>query len=472
MRFDSGLRWAALLALLASRAAAQVVPASSLEDALSAPSVEESIDDSGAIAEGIPPSGDPLPCGTAVPGESICSCCQCAPCQCPETPQPCQPCPRVNNVNPAWSVILGGTISLDSLYNSARPVAPGTPFFLAPRGPFADDTFDIHARETSIFLAAKGPQVGYLEAGGLVMFALYNDSITTDRYGFLPYQGYGELKNDAWRFAGGLQLDIFAPVLPTVLPFSFLAASGNAGIYRGQARVERFIHAADDRQITLTAGISDANPTYLTNNVLSEDNGWPNVEVRAAWAAGPLEQAGLLALRPIELGASAFVGQVRSTDLGPLTRVVADTWGGSGDFRVRLNEKWGFQGEVFSGQGLGTYGGGVLQTVNSVTFDSIRATGGWAEVYYYLTPGLHTHWGYGVDDPLDRDLAPTQVRYNDTIFANLLWDVTQSFRLGFEFTYRQTEYVALPGDEGFGLHGQAQWKFRASPARDSHFGGA
>jgi hypothetical protein len=62
-------------------------------------------------------------------------CCPCAPCECPEQPQPCDPCPRVNNLNPAWRVTLGGTISADMLYNSARPVAPGTPFFLAPRGP-------------------------------------------------------------------------------------------------------------------------------------------------------------------------------------------------------------------------------------------------------------------------------------------------------------------------------------------------
>lgn len=348
---------------------------------------------------------------------------------------------------------------MDALYNSARPVAPGTPFFLTPRGPFEDDTFDIHARETTVYLAGKGPKIGEFEAGGLIMFALYNDSIIVDRYGFLPFQGFGELKNEDWRFAGGLQIDIFAPVLPNVLPFSFLAASGNAGIYRGQLRAERFFYPAENRQITFTAGISDANPTYLSNDVLTEDNGWPNVEVRAAWAAGPLTQAGLAAARPVEVGVSGVVGQVRSTDLGPLTRVVGDVWGVAFDFRMRLSETWGLAGEVFSGQGLGTYGGGILQTVNTTTFESLRATGGWAEVYCYLTPRLHTHWGYGVDDPLDRDLAAGQVRYNDTIFANVLWDVTQSFRLGFEFTYRESEYVALPGNEGFGLHSQMQWKF-------------
>lgn len=102
---------------------------------------------------------------------------------------------------------------------------------------------------------------------------------------------------------------------------------------------------------------------------------------------------------------------------------------------------------------------GVLQTVNSTTFEAIRVNGGWAEVYYYLTPCLHTHWGYGIDDPLNGDVAAGQVNYNDTIFSNIIWDATQSVRFGFEFTYRETIYSALPDNQGFGLHGQAQWKF-------------
>lgn len=362
-------------------------------------------------------------------------------------------------MNPAWGLKLGGTISLDAFFNSARPVAPGTPFFLTPRGLFADDTFDIHARETTIYLAADGPEVGQLKAGGFVMFALYNDSITVDRYGFLPFQAFGDLKNEAWRFAGGLQLDIFAPVIPTVLPFSILAASGNTGMYRGQLRAERFLHLTEDQQITLTAGVSDPNPTLLTNEVLSEDNGWPNIEGRVAWAIGELNQEGLAAVRPIEVGISGVVGQIRSTDLGPATRVVADVWGIAGDLRLRISERLGIQGEVFTGQGLGTYGGEVLQNVNSVTFNAIAGTGGWAEIYYYCTPCLHTHWGYGIDNPVNGDVAPTQITLNDAVFANVIWDVTQSFRLANEFTYRTTDYQALPNNQGFGLQWQMQWKF-------------
>jgi hypothetical protein len=173
---------------------------------------------------------------------------------------------------------------------------------------------------------------------------------------------------------------------------------------------------------------------------------------------GALQQVGLAAVRPFEVGVSGFVGEIRSTEIA-VNQVIDDTWGLAGDFRWRVSSKWGVQGEIFTGQGLGTYGGGVLQTVNSVTFESIEATGGWGEVYFYLHPCLHTHMGYGIDNPNDADVALTQVTRNDTIFGNLIWDVTQSFRLASELTYRTTDYLALPDNEGFGYHWQMQWKF-------------
>ena len=112
------------------------------------------------------------------------------------------------------------------------------------------------------------------------------------------------------------------------------------------------------------------------------------------------------------------------------------------------------------GQALGTYGGGILQSVNAVTKTGVRDSGGWVEVYFYLCPEkLHTHIGYGIDDPLDRDLAPGQPVRNETYFANLIWDVTKHFRVAGEVTYRKTAYTVVPNNDGVGFQTQVQWKF-------------
>ncbi len=361
-------------------------------------------------------------------------------------------------------IILGGAITADFLYNSARPVGPGTPFFLAPDSQFGfeQDTFDAHARQTALYAIISGPEVCGFESGGFILVNLYNDSIIADRYGLLPIQAFGQLKNDEWRFAAGLQYDIFNPVLPTVLPFSYLVGSGNSGNdFRGQARVERYFYPSPGSQVTLIAGISEPIATSISRDFeLSEDNGWPNVEGRAALGLGPIVGEGPLARRPFELGVSGVIGQLRTTNFATGERVVADVWGLGVDLRWAITERFGIQGEVFTGDALGTYDAAILQTVNALTFDGIRASGGWLEVYYYLLPeSLHAHVGYGIDDPLDRDLAPFQRVRNETYFANLILDVTRYFRVAWEFTYRETSYKVLRDNDGVGFHTQFQWKF-------------
>jgi hypothetical protein len=411
-----------------------------------------------SLVTGPPPAGE----------DGCCSDCCCWPCECPCSPAACLPCPRINLINPCWQMLVGGNITLDMLGNTARPVAPGTPFFLTPDGPFDQDTFDMHARQTTMYFALMGPEMGNFRSGGLIVFNLYNTSVVADRYGFLPYQAYGELKNETWRLAGGLQADIFAPVLPTVLPFSYLMGSGNTGVFRGQLRAERFYYPSADEQITLIGGISEATPTIINDSTivtgspaLTEDNGWPNVEVRLAWAVGQPQQVGLEAKRPFEVGISAVVGQIRTTLAAPLTRVVDDVWGMALDARWQVNDRWGFSGEVFHGQTLGTFGGGVFQNVNTLTFTPVHSTGGWGQVDYYFTPCLHSHFGLGIDDPADSELFLAQIARNRTVFANLIWDMNQSFRVAGELTFRDTDYIgpAALDNDGVGLHGQVQWKF-------------
>ena len=384
-------------------------------------------------------------------------------CGCPLTPAPCIDCPRVSTLSPYFNVHIFGALKLDMLFNGGRPISPGTPFYLLPGSAlgFSQNTVDIHARQSTLGAAFTGPQVGSFQSGGLVMAMFFNDSVILDQYGFLPLQAYGELKNEDWRFAAGLQFDVFNPGVPTMLPFSALAASGNSGnSFRGQVRVERFLHPADDVQWTLQGALSEPITTTIdpTFGLLNEDAGWPNLEGRVALGVGALQQAGLATYRPVEFGVSGVVGQLRTLEVG-VRQVVADVWGVGTDFRWMMTESSGITGEFFTGQSLGTYNAGILQTTNRDTFLGVRSTGGWLEYFQYWNPCLHSHFGYGIDDPLDRDVALGSPLYNSTIYSNLLWDVNSTFRVGFEVTWRQTQYRVAPDKEAAGFHTQFQWSF-------------
>ena len=130
------------------------------------------------------------------------------------------------------------------------------------------------------------------------------------------------------------------------------------------------------------------------------------------------------------------------------------------ELRWAITDRCGLQGELYVGQTLGTYMGGILQNVNTNTFEGIRSAGGWFEFYFYICPEkLHTHVGFGIDDPRDADLAFGQLTRNETLFANLIWDVTKHFRVAGELTYRWSDYNGLFNNNGVGLQGQVQLKF-------------
>jgi hypothetical protein len=365
--------------------------------------------------------------------------------------------------DPNLKMVVGGVIVGDFLFNTARPVAPGTPFFLAP-APFPgfdQQTFDAQSRQSIVFAYVSGPKILGFDSSGLIAACFYDSSLIQDLYGFLPIQAYVQLKDEYWRYAAGVMFDIFNPLNPNVLPFSILGGSGNAGAgFPAQARVERYFHLADDAQITAIAGVSNPISTTVSNTFqLSEDNGWPNVEGRIALGLGCVEGEGLRARRPFEVGFSGLVGQIRTTL--PMTRqVVADVWGLGVDARWALSDRFGVQGEVFTGQTLGTYTAGILQNINAATFAGVHASGGWVEMYYYICPETwHTHIGYGVDDPLDRNLAPGQPVRNETYFANLIWDPNKYFRMGLEVSYRKTAWTVLQNNDGVGVESQIQFKF-------------
>jgi hypothetical protein len=370
-----------------------------------------------------------------------------------------------------------GAVRLDATYNSARVQGPGMPAFLVPQfvGGFSQRTTAINARNSMIGVLFTGPDIGNFHSGGRISAVFFdNTNVFADNNGFLLTQSYGELFTDKWRFAAGLQLDVFAPNLPTVLPFSADGAPGGNTI-KGQIRVERFLKLGSNSQLTLQGALSEPLNSIKTPDVsLDEDNGWPNVEGRIAFGLGNPARIGLLTQRPLEVGVSGVGGQLRRTSLpsDPPRRVVSDVWGASFDFRVNLASRYGFKGEMYTGQGLGQMGAGILQTLDAVTWKAIRSTGGWVEGYVYLTPNLHSHTGLIIDDPNNNDITalPNTLfgrTYNRIFFSTLLWDLggeTKKFRIGAEFTLRKTEYKdpiatgRLP-NSGFGINPQFQWLF-------------
>jgi hypothetical protein len=105
-----------------------------------------------------------------------------------------------------------------------------------------------------------------------------------------------------------------------------------------------------------------------------------------------------------------------------------------------------------------------LQSFNSETLEDVTSSGGFGEVFCYLTDAFHIHAGFGVDDPRDSDLAVTQIRRNQTCFCNFVWDLSKVVQLGLQVDYRKTDFTqfqpnALPDSDAVIIASRFLWRF-------------
>jgi hypothetical protein len=330
---------------------------------------------------------------------------------------------------------------------------PGQPLIVSPKDPAA--SYDLSAQQSMVYAAFRGPKWGSWTPGAFAIFWL-QDNLLAEGYSFTPVVAYGEIGNGAWRVAAGQNFDVFAPRDPDTLPNGKLAATGNPGAYRPQFRVERTFEAGPGFGGVVQLAASSPVTTALPSNVdlanlqsqeIVEDNGWPNLEARLNFGFGAYaDRAGGRSLRPVELGVSGIVGQLRVLDnirpSDPLTlvsdRSTVNVWGAAIDGQIALGRRFGLSGELYTGQGLGEYMAGILQTYNRATNQAVPTAGGWGQFYVYLADNLRLNLGYGIDHAQDSGLFGLQV--NSGIFANVLWDVNPWLQLGLEGNYKLTTY--------------------------------
>ncbi|MFN7873286.1 MAG: hypothetical protein ACK5QQ_13985 [Cyanobacteriota bacterium] len=329
----------------------------------------------------------------------------------------------------------------------------GQPLIVSPKNP--DSSYDLSAQQSMVYGAFQGPQWHGWTPGAFAIFWL-QDNILAEGYQFTPVVYYGEISNGTWRFAAGQGFDVFAPRDPDTLPNGKLAASGNPGAYRPQFRVENHFKAGEGfagaLQLAASSPVTTALPdqvdlSNLQSQEIVEDNGWPNVEGRLSLGFGATkERAGARQLRPLELGFSGVVGKLRVLDniraLTPLTltsdRSVISVWGAAFDGQLALGRRLGISGELYTGQGLGEYMSGILQTYNRSSNQAVPTSGGWAQLYVYLSDNLRLNLGYGIDHA--QDGGAFSLLRNATAFTNLVWDVNPWLQLGLEGNYKLTTY--------------------------------
>lgn len=339
-----------------------------------------------------------------------------------------------------------GFARLDLIYDDSRPNALQTPTFIESEDPAAgpedEDSLTVHPRLSRFGVELTGPvleALGGARLGGKLEIDFQNggrESRATPRY----RHAYLTLGWNRSTLLVGQTWDLISPLYPTVNSDTLMWNAGNLGDRRAQVRWT-FDPAGAGLSFAAAAGLTGAvdDQDLDGNGVLDgEDAAVPNLQARVAWSRP-------VGSREIEVGLWGHTGREE------LERPVAgetafDTTSAGLDVTLPIGERLTFQGELWAGENLSDFRGGIGQGVNTATGDEIASRGGWAELGWKGGGPYSIYAGATRDDPDDDDLGPGDRTDNYAWYLVQRWDFEGAFRVGLDYLHWTTEFAGL--DEG------------------------
>jgi hypothetical protein len=352
-----------------------------------------------------------------------------------------------------------------AVYETERSAVGDYTLYVLSAQDQGESAFHMDARGSRVGFDVLGPRICFFDnaqSGGKLEIDFHGQFVTENKSGVLLRHAYWEVKNEDFRLLAGQTWDIISPLNPNTIMYSIYWGAGNIGYRRAQFRGERYFSFSDCCLLTfqgsINANIVSDIASAATPGFSGDHSAWPVLQGRTAFTFGDRGKGG----RPVTLGVSGHIGeQVYDFTAAPAQDdVYLRTWSTCVDLRAPITDRFGFQGEYFMGQNLGTYLGGILQGVDVGNRRSIYSHGGWISMWYDLTPRLHSQVGYTIDDPLDADLSSASSRtYNSAYWGGFLFDITKQFTTGIELSSWRTLYRGKTPGESVRLEVMAKYTF-------------
>jgi cell division protein FtsB len=329
-----------------------------------------------------------------------------------------------------FPIKLFGTIHAHMFANSATPNWMDIPNLVNPdpadghRG-----TFSATLRQTRLGFTADGPKLGGVSTSAVVAMDFFGGipGFQTGQVMGLPRLLVAFARLDGEKTAAEIGQDhvMLAPKDPTSLAgfaFPLLFRSGNLYLRAPQVRVERAITSrlrASGGIIAPIAGdLAIEDYRFVPPALGGERSERPAVQGRLAYSSGEPD-----APRHADFGVSGHYGWERRP------AELADSWAGAVDFAAR--REWiGVAGELFAGENVDVFGG-------ALGLDA-RAAGGWAEIQVKPATRFSIHAGGGVDELRGAARALAVRRRNQSVYGNLIVEVTPELETSFEYRWLAT----------------------------------
>ncbi|NTV67600.1 MAG: hypothetical protein HGB06_07975 [Chlorobaculum sp.] len=355
--------------------------------------------------------------------------------------QPATPAPQSAS-KPDVSVSSGarlqfyGFARFDASYDNAR-ITPGNIALYAPTEAVVNDDaeWNLTASATRVGMNLYGPDTETMKLTGNIEFdflsgATENASNPRLRHGYLkafwPARDFSIIAGQTW--------DLNASLIPFVDDPAIMWDAGNIGGRHPQIRFTKGFKSGEKSRVEVAVA---AARTIGETNVSGADSGkdaaMPSLQGRLALST-PLLVSG----KPATIAVSGHYGQEEWDTAADGTHETLDSWSCVLELSLPLSSKLLFASELFTGENLDDYWGGIGQGRNGAT--AIRTHGGWAALRFAATPETTLSLGAGMDDPNDDDLASNMRSLNETQFISVTHRITPNFILGSQLSRWRTDY--------------------------------
>ena len=245
---------------------------------------------------------------------------------------------------------------------------------------------------------------------------------------------YIQYSKDQTKVTAGMDWLPVASMLPDILDFSVMGYGGNLWQRLPQITVRQTVHKnweilgtvmRFERGFTL-------QPEPFVKDPFTDPVKMPYIGTRVAyqkWGAG-------------DNGMFAVSGVYRQFD-HPVTHRTVKSHLINAELVVPITKEFRWSTKVGHGQGLGDEFFRFGQAFNRDR--AIRTTTGWTQLSYYA-PRWSVSGGWGDDDPNNKDLRGISnnfgnYRHNQRVFANVIYDVFEHVKVGFEYNYLRTNWT-------------------------------
>lgn len=342
-----------------------------------------------------------------------------------------------------WSgldIQLYGYLKLDAAYDTSRIDNGNYAKWVQSEGTNDnDDQFNMTANETRLGMRISGPQEGNMNTSGRVEIDFYgggseNKSQIMMRHAYLKI----DWPEQRFNVIAGQTSDVISPLYPATLNYTVGWWAGNIGYRRPQIRLTKSLALTGDVDLTLegalarTIGIT-TTPDFTPGDA-GEDAGFPGVQTRASVTLP------LLGYKPTTLGVSGHWASEELDVDATGNHKDFDSWSLNLDLDQPVNQWLTAKGELFAGENLSAYLGGIGQGVNTTTYEEIGSRGGWIAASLGPWSKCRFNVGTSMDDVENNDVNAGGRTLNRTVFGNVIYSLGKNTEIGLELSHWRTEY--------------------------------